>query len=254
MSKDVGRRIRSFAVVGVVIAAIAFAAPAGAQIPDKFTNLEILPKDIAKPKLVETMRGFSTALGVRCWHCHVGEEGKPFDQWDFPSDAKPAKNTARVMMQMTAELNSMWMPQVKTDAAHRLQVSCAMCHHGKAEPYSIQGVLRETIGQRGVAAATAQYRELRERFYGRDAYDFGEQALNALAQSLADEKKTADALALLELNAEFNPKSPTVHGLLAAAHEQAGHKDQAIAAYKKVLELAPNDERAKRKLAELQGR
>ncbi len=38
---------------------------AAAQIPDKFTNLKVLPKDISKGELVGIMRAFSGALGVR---------------------------------------------------------------------------------------------------------------------------------------------------------------------------------------------
>src|SRR5262245_25236351 len=70
MSQGVGRAVRRRAcswvvAVAAVIAAIGVAAaPAAGQIPDKFTNLKVLPKDTPKPKLVETMRGFSNALGV----------------------------------------------------------------------------------------------------------------------------------------------------------------------------------------------
>lgn len=41
------------------------------QPPDP-TNLQVLPKDIPKAQLVQTMRGFAMGLGVRCEHCHVG--------------------------------------------------------------------------------------------------------------------------------------------------------------------------------------
>jgi thioredoxin reductase len=49
-------------------------APVPGQIPDKFTNLKVLPKDISKQELQSTMRGFAFALGVRCEHCHVEEK------------------------------------------------------------------------------------------------------------------------------------------------------------------------------------
>jgi hypothetical protein len=42
------------------------AARAGAQVPEKFTNLKVFPKDVAKQDLVGAMREFSSALGVRC--------------------------------------------------------------------------------------------------------------------------------------------------------------------------------------------
>jgi hypothetical protein len=43
------------------------------QIPDKFTNLKILPSGVPRAELVRVMREFASALGVRCNHCHVGE-------------------------------------------------------------------------------------------------------------------------------------------------------------------------------------
>jgi hypothetical protein len=52
-------------VLAVGLLAGAFASPALAQIPTKFTNLEVLPKDIPRAELIATMRGFAGALGVR---------------------------------------------------------------------------------------------------------------------------------------------------------------------------------------------
>ncbi|HXV14001.1 MAG TPA: c-type cytochrome, partial [Candidatus Krumholzibacteria bacterium] len=63
---------RLLAVV-MVFAAAWIAVPAPAQIPDTFTNLKVLPKDIQKAELVGIMRGFSMALNVRCTHCHKGD-------------------------------------------------------------------------------------------------------------------------------------------------------------------------------------
>ena len=47
-----------------------------AQIPDTYTNLKVLPKDIKKAQLMQYMKDFSKALGVRCHACHKGEEGQ----------------------------------------------------------------------------------------------------------------------------------------------------------------------------------
>ena len=230
------------------------AAPmAQAQLPDKFTNLQVLPADIAKPQLIETMRGFALGLGVRCTHCHVGEEGVSFDRWDFASDAKPAKATARLMLQMTAALNEQWIARVKSERPAPTRVNCATCHHGKPVPNRLEDVLAAALAEGGSAAAIARYHELRQRYYGRDAYDFGEQPLSGLAETLAGRKQTADALAILDLAAVQHPESARVHGLRAATLEERGDKDAAIAAYRRVLELVPDDERAKRRLAVLQG-
>src|SRR6187402_2128823 len=49
--------------LAVICAALVLAATsASAQIPDKFTNLKVLPKDTPKPELVKIMRGFAGDL------------------------------------------------------------------------------------------------------------------------------------------------------------------------------------------------
>ena len=57
-------------------------ATANAQVPDEFTNLKVLPKDIGKRELISVMRAFSSALGVRCKHCHMGPDN--LQGMDFP--------------------------------------------------------------------------------------------------------------------------------------------------------------------------
>lgn len=242
------RGLALLAVAGLLLAGSA----ALADEHKGFKNLKVLPKDISEDQLDEYMHKFTQALGVRCNYCHVGEDGKPFSEWDFAADTKAPKETTRLMMQMTGDLNQKWVSQVKSDRPAPTRVGCATCHHGKPVPRALQDVLAETVAQKGTQAAVAQYRELRDKYYGRDAYDFGEPPLNMLAQDLSKDKKTADAITLLELNAEFNPKSFRVQGMLGGAYLDAGDKAKATAAYKKALELNPNFEPAKRKLAELE--
>jgi len=76
------------------------------QFPDKPKNLSVLQKTITAKELAATMRGFTSALGVRCDYCHVGEEGKDLREYDFPSDAKPAKAKARTMFTMVNAVNN----------------------------------------------------------------------------------------------------------------------------------------------------
>ena len=61
----------------VLAATLLDASPSPAQVPDKFENLKVFPEDIAKAELVEAMRQFCFALGVRCTHCHVAKEDNP---------------------------------------------------------------------------------------------------------------------------------------------------------------------------------
>ena len=64
------RSVRS-TLASTVLACLLGAFPAAAQIPDEFSNVQILPKDIPKQQMVEIMRNFSMSLGVRCEFCHV---------------------------------------------------------------------------------------------------------------------------------------------------------------------------------------
>jgi hypothetical protein len=106
---------------------------AGGAPPAPPANLQVLPKDIPRPQLLQTMQAFNQALGVQCSHCHqfVGP-GDPMN--DMASDVKPQKNAARAMMRMATAIN----PQVATavnktpDTATR--VGCWTCHRGQAIP------------------------------------------------------------------------------------------------------------------------
>ena len=73
--------------------------------PEKPKNLQVMPKEWTGKKLSPVMRGFTAALGVRCTHCHVGEEGKPLSTFDFASDANPNKDRAREMYRMLGDIN-----------------------------------------------------------------------------------------------------------------------------------------------------
>ena len=109
-------------------------ATAAAQIPDKYTNLKVLPKDIDKKQLFQTMKMFALGLGVRCNFCHMGEEGAPLSTYDFASDAKRTKQNARVMFMIMQDLNTQKLTQLKLDADDKARVTCYSCHHGAQKP------------------------------------------------------------------------------------------------------------------------
>jgi hypothetical protein len=77
-------------------------APAKPVIPDKFTNLQVLPKGIEKSELVGIMKGFCMTFKVRCSHCHVATDD--LSSADFPSDEKPSKQSARELLRNLAEI------------------------------------------------------------------------------------------------------------------------------------------------------
>jgi hypothetical protein len=128
--------MRSLTKVGLAtIATMMLAGALHAQVPDKFTNLKVLPKDISKPQLLETMKGFALGLGVRCSNCHMGEEGKPLSTYDFASDEKRTKQNARIMLQMVHDINTKQLSQVKLDQPP-VTVTCFTCHRGQKQPES----------------------------------------------------------------------------------------------------------------------
>jgi hypothetical protein len=103
----------------------------GPQPPPK--NLQVLPKDLTRQQVVQIMRGFTRGLGVRCPFCHVGEEGADLSTFDFTSDEKPTKKTARVMLKMITDVNSQ-LANVGEKPAGEPRVTCYTCHRGTNKP------------------------------------------------------------------------------------------------------------------------
>ena len=96
---------------------------AQAQIPDKFENLKVYPKDISKQDLISDMRTFALGLGVRCSHCHVGDESKPLPE-DFASDAKETKKIARIMLRMRDNINQNYLLPSRVGGPRFAKVQC----------------------------------------------------------------------------------------------------------------------------------
>ena len=71
------------------------AAGAEAQIPERFENLQVLPQTTTRPELVAVMRSFATALGVRCVHCHVGEDSPNLTATSSRMNGRPSARRAR---------------------------------------------------------------------------------------------------------------------------------------------------------------
>jgi hypothetical protein len=67
-------------------------------IPDRFVNLQVLPKDIKKPQLVGIMKQFCITFNVRCLHCHSVSDD--LTQGSFDSDEKETKQKARELFKL----------------------------------------------------------------------------------------------------------------------------------------------------------
>jgi len=184
------------------------ARPAAAQWPpEKFENLRVLPDSITPQELVGLMGGFTRALGVRCAHCHVGEEGRPLSSYDFASDDKLSKRKAREMLRMMLAINERYLPNVEERADPPVRVECVTCHGGRTTPRQLEDVLLLAYDAAGLDSTLATYRDLRERYYGRAAYDFGSVPLTAVADGIEARGSLAEAVSVLALNVEMNPSS-----------------------------------------------
>ena len=244
--------IGSFSATTVMLLSLA-ALPAGAQIPDKFTNLQYFPKTISRQDLLGNMRGFSFSLGVRCQFCHAGKDGNRLDQMDFASDEKDTKKTARAMLRMVDAINQEYI--AKMGRTSPVRVECVTCHHQLSIPKTMNALLAETIDKKDIQAAIALYRDLRKNGLGSGQYDFGETSLNILTESLLKQNKAKEAAAIMELNVEVNtPPSGWAYSLLAMSHVANKEVEKAKADYKKILELNPHDEWAKKQLEQLSGK
>jgi tetratricopeptide (TPR) repeat protein len=230
------------------ITLVLLSVTSSAQVPTEFKNLQLFPSDIESRELIDVMKNFTMALGVRCEFCHVGEPGAPLSTFDFASDAKENKETAREMMLMVQEINSRYF---NNDGSGPLHVRCVTCHHGLAPPSTLQDALSAAMDSGGAESAVKKYRELRGRYYGGHTFDFRERSLNNYAMELASEQKVAEAIAMLELNREFHPNSAMVYFMLGEAHLQNGDKESALKNYEKGLELDPENERAQKKVGSL---
>jgi tetratricopeptide (TPR) repeat protein len=223
---------------------------AGAQIPEKFENLQYFPKEIPRDSLVNIMRGFSFSLGVRCQFCHAGGDGVSFQGVNFASDEKVTKKNARYMLRMVDSLNRFAFAGLPERQKTPVKLECTTCHRGNFVPATLASALGATIAEKGVDSAVARYRVMRQNMeLGK--YDLGEWSMNEFARTLREQGKVAEAIAMLELNSEFYPNSPAISMGLGDMYRERGDKAKALEWYKKVLERQPNNPIAKQRVDEL---
>ena len=228
-------------------------AAAEGREPAPFTNLQVLPPEIERLELFGIMRGFTEALGVRCEHCHVQDGAEPLPNFDFADDSKAAKETTRRMMRMVEALNATHLSELPTTVpGHAVRLSCATCHRGGTRPAQLRQVLQETLAARGLDEALAQYRRLRQEWWGRGRYDFGEPVLIRLAQGIRQERPDA-ALAFLELSLEFFPDSAMTHFRRGEIAEELGQRDKALESYRRALDIQPGNPDIAQRIRTLEG-
>jgi hypothetical protein len=230
---------------------LALAAPLRAQIPDTFTNLQVLPKAIGRDSLIGIMRQFSFALGVRCQYCHVGGDGLSFEGVRFADDDDEDKRKARYMLHMVRTINDTLLAGLPDRDRPPRTVQCVTCHGGLPRPYTLEQTLAETIERAGVDSAVAHYRSLRTAYYGSGAFDFTPQRLLELARTLAFTDRVAEAVRMVELNAEMHPRHAPTWYQLGETQLLRADTTGAIAAFERVLELQPQNGEARRRLEQI---
>jgi tetratricopeptide (TPR) repeat protein len=209
------------------------------------------------------MQGFVQGLGVPCVYCHATApaadggrgaggwgrgRGAAAPQFDFASDAKPAKTAAREMMVLVRDLNARVPAAVAKNAEDTVRVECITCHRGVAIPRQLADILNRTASAQGTAAAINQYKELRKQYFGGQAYDFSETSLVTIAQRAAT---SADAIAWLELNLDYFPFSSRTYAALAQAQQKQNDREAALKSLTRAVELDPQNAQIKRQLDQL---
>jgi hypothetical protein len=232
----------------IILAALGFfalAAPARAQWPvTRLRNVKVLPADISVNALVDTMKAFTRALGVRCTYCHVGKEGDPLSAYDFASDERPEKGKAREMLRMVVAINGEFLAKLAVRRVPAIVVQCATCHRGIAQPRTLQQQLLGAYDAAGPDSLDREYRTLRKRYYGSAAYDFGEVPLSDVADALVRRNKLSDAVRVQLLNTEMIPTSTFAHWMAGETQLTAGDTAGAIASLRKAVALNPNNQGA----------
>lgn len=116
---------------------------------------------------------------------------------------------------------------------------------------SLSELLLQTFNAKGVEAAVAQYRELKQKGFG-DVYT-SESDMNAWGYRLLANRQVKEAIEIFKLNVEAYPKSANVYDSLAEAYVLNGDQQLAIENYKKALAIDPQLESSRKALQALTG-
>lgn len=223
---------------------------AGKFPPDSLINTRVIPHETPVIEVIGTMRNFAGDLGVRCQFCHVGEEGKPLATFDFAKDEKRTKLVARQMMRMVQEINRR-LDTIPERPEQEVEVTCRTCHRGVSRPVPLHTLVAEAAQAAGADSAIRAYQALRARYYGRDAYDFGELSLNIAAFRLGRARRFDDALAILALNEQLYPGSSGMYVFRGNVQLMRGDTSAAEAAYREAIRRDSTNGEARGRLRDI---
>lgn len=114
---------------------------------------------------------------------------------------------------------------------------------------ALSDLLQDAIEQSGLEAALKQFADLKAAGFG-DCY-VSESQLNGLGYRYLQKEKLPEALAIMKLNVELFPASGNTHDSYGEVLLKQGHRDLALAEYRRSLELDPANENAVKMIAEL---
>ncbi len=207
-----------------------------ADIYDNPQNLKVLPEGTSAGELRNTMRNFALSTGLRCFSCHVGEEGQPLETYDFASDEKELKGKARVMMQMVGRINTSLSAEIGDP---HVEVNCVTCHRGVSKPKMLGTVLAEAAEEGGAQALKDKYAALREQYHGTHSYDFSEFTMTEIARQRLGAGHPDQAYAVLDIVLAENPDSFQGHFFYGELALRQGNKALAREHYARALEINP---------------
>jgi hypothetical protein len=236
----------SVLVIGIA-ASTASAQVQGKFPPDSLINTQVIARSTPVMDVIGTMRNFTGALGVRCQFCHVGSEGQPLAEFDFASDQKRNKLVARQMMRMLAEINKR-LDTIPARSQPAVVATCATCHHGVSRPVPLSQLIQETAVAVSADSAISAYKILRQRYYGRDAYDFSEASLNTAAFRIARAGKPDEGLKLLSYNEVLYPNSSGMSVFRGNIQLMKGDTAAAEAAFREAIRRDSTNAEAKQRL------
>lgn len=246
---------RHLSLGALIAAALILHVPVGAVAqgwhwPDKPENLKVLPDTTSPEMLSRVMRGFTSSLGVRCVHCHVGEEGKSLSEYDFPSDDKRTKRVAREMLRMVRTINTDVIAKIEEPSGAK--VVCFTCHRGQpVPPEALDHMLIDTLDARGSEAALALYDKLRHDFYGSGVYNFSARTFTRVADRLLDEERNDEAIVFLDRGLDEHPDDALIQFYMGRAYLAKADTTVARLHFEQALMLEPDSRFFRRSLESL---
>jgi polyisoprenoid-binding protein YceI len=111
--------------------------------------------------------------------------------------------------------------------------------HGKP---SVGKEMWEVLAGKGVDAAVARYRELKEK--SPNDFNFDADQVSIVGNRLLQHRRLREALQVFRLAAAESPKEPVLQARVGETCAALGDREGALAAYRKALELAPENPEA----------